>query len=199
MNALIMSDNRPQQIWDEIKTATSRPFREGDLFREAALGLPAAVISGKGVLKWEVGGVAGIKAGRTLPVCIVDCAGKVVPNITLEYLKHFPLPEHRITHREMRDALLEVGLPELRDYRLLRVQVLALKRYDVRDITHEEAVAEGFLGIGGFWKTWCELYDRNAIHLATWVIGGDVLRRVLKQRPAKLYDAWQIRFQRVLA
>ena len=78
MTTLIMSALRPQQIADGVKTMTCRPVREGDMFRQEALGMPAAAIGGKGVLKWKVGGVYGIKPARTAPVCIVDKYGEVV-------------------------------------------------------------------------------------------------------------------------
>lgn len=232
MNALIMSENRPQQIEDGIKTLTSRPVRQGDVFRAAWQNLPDAVLS-NGRVKWEVGGVAGIKPGRILPVCLVDCAGKVVTDLRAEWLRFYGFRDSAadsVSAKQMRDDLLQIGVPELPDYRMQRVQVLALKRYDVRDMTQDEALAEGFADVQSYLEWWTQTYDPETRQQIAWFDGvpsdseieyeltgetrpahlcsrsiitphGEVYNAhdYLLTRPVKLYDAWQIRFQRVLA
>lgn len=203
MNALTMSEHRPQQIWDGEKTLTSRPFRQGDLFHAAWQMLPDAVISASGRVKYRVGDVCGIKPKRQHPVCVVDANSAVVTDLKAEYECAFrrDAPDD-ISLKQMRDALLEVGLPELKDYTLLRVKVLEIKRIDVRDITGEEAVAEGFRDKIFFLETWCRLYDpvmnermADCEH-APWYPNHCPL--FLGERPDELYDAWLLRFQRVL-
>lgn len=197
MTTLTMSGNRPQQIADGEKRLTCRPVKPGDSFRKcgAPTHLPDAVMSAKRVIKWRVGGVYGIKPQRTAPVCLVDKYGEVVRNLLAEHQRVF---RHREDLQDdfagLRDALLWTN----DGYSLLQVKVLEIKRVDVRDITHADALAEGFNRRSEFWQTWCELYDTGAVDIAAWLAGSDFVRIHLKTRPAELYDAWQLRFERVL-
>lgn len=215
MTTLTMSANRPQQIVDRIKRLTCRPVMPGDVFRPAneALKLPAAVISGKGILKWKVGGTVGIKPQRIAPVCLVDKNGKVVTDLRTEWQRWYALADWRATRsaKQMRDDLLEVGRPGIDGYTLLRTTVLSLKRYDVRDMTLAEARDEGFAGPGGdsvigFWRFWCGTYDAEVLANGTvkehhqayeagrcsWEQYYCLLESMVWQRPSDQYTAWQI-------
>lgn len=68
-----------------------------------------------------------------------------------------------------------------------RYQVLAIRRYDVRTITNDEARREGFINRYDFLRLWVSLYDKPV--LDTWQ------EYLLAQRPDKRYDAWQISFK----
>lgn len=78
--------------------------------------------------------------------------------------------------------------------------IARLRRQDVRDMTHEDAIASGFNSVGHYLETWCAMHDPDA--LSRWnaprkrgleATVGDFMRLV-EQRPAEHYDAWVIRF-----
>jgi hypothetical protein len=75
-----------------------------------------------------------------------------------------------------------------------RLELQFIRREDVRFITLEDAVEEGFFSQRGFWQTWCRFYDPlpdkamyDNIDLFLW----------LRDRPNDLYDAWVLEFELV--
>jgi len=78
---------------------------------------------------------------------------------------------------------------------------------DVRDFTQADAEREGFATLYDFWNVWTQMHDKQANQtLATSHIlfkkcsslpanPMDCYREYLKQRQAKLYQAWVIRFE----
>lgn len=92
-----------------------------------------------------------------------------------------------------------------------RIRVLAIKRYDVREISAEDVLAEGFQSRLGFLETWTAIHDRAAAFYPEdghyryyagrkekWVsVNAPHLYAVLLARPDERYDAWQLRFELV--
>lgn len=80
-----------------------------------------------------------------------------------------------------------------------RIRITAIEREDVRDISEEDAIAEGFRDWGtarwGFWCTWAGIYDRIAYRYMSRQ-GDDA---ILDWRPTSLYDAWKITFEAINA
>lgn len=196
---LIMSEDRPQQIWDGIKFLTCRPRKEGDRFQHATDVLPAKVLDANMRTRWQVGGVYGIKPQRIAPVCLVDASGKVVTDLVAEYLDVFGygFGDEDITLKGRRDTLLQ----EAHGYRLLQVRVQGIHPVDVRRMNHLEALAEGFSNVMEFWHVWCSLHDPAMIQRmadcehAPWYPNHCPL--FLGERPDDLYQAWMLRFQAV--
>lgn len=211
MTTLIMSGERPQQIADGDNTLTCRPVVAGDTLREGnpVQRLATAVISAKGIAKWKVGSVYGIKPARTAPVCLVDldfnehalgldrlgnvivlAPGKVVTDLRACWTEVYRnvIPDGSWSLRVLRDDIL---FAESRRYHLLQVRILALARVDVRVISHEDAKAAGFNGAWAYVQWWAKQYDKCATER-------DEERGYLT-RPLAFCDAWQIRFERVLA
>lgn len=84
----------------------------------------------------------------------------------------------------------------------LRIRITAIRREDVRNISEDDARAEGYADTPHFWLVWCQMHDpklyfplekpgRFADFVSRTV---DELRAILKQRPAHLYDAWALEF-----
>lgn len=211
---LIMSEDRPQQIWDENKTLTCRPRKEGDRFQHATDRLPAKVLDAKMRTRWEVGKSYGIVPKRAHPVCLVDPQGKVVKDLhgRLYTVSLYADDVYDLTLKQARDVLLEANI----GYRLLQVKLLEIKPLDVRDMTLAEARDEGFAGPGGdsvigFWRFWCGTYDAGVLANGTvkehheayeagrcsWEQYYCLLESMVWQRPAHLYQAWMLRFQAV--
>lgn len=210
MSALTMTENRPQQIVDGDKWLTFRLAAEGDTFRHGdGKTTPDAVISWKRIAKWRVGGIVPIKPGRILPGCIVDPNGKVVKDVREEYVERrgpgFIFQSLEMSLKAMRDWLLSW---DIFGYRLLQVEILSLRKVDVRDMTDADAIGAGFADAYSYLKWWTKTYDRQVwreeqtrdfrvvtdydvtTHVAGW-------RDWMKQaRPAAKYTAWRIEFKR---
>jgi hypothetical protein len=195
MSALTMSGERPQQIVDGLKTVTCRPVKPGDMFRQAnaAMMLEDAVIAASGVIKWRVGGIVPVKPGRIQPTCLVeDRDSEVVRDLLRTCQRLHPRVDfERDTPKLLRDYLLCTH----DGFSLLYVKVTALARVDVREMTHDEAIAEGFTDAYSYLEWWTKAYDSKAFTVrnrgtkSQW-------HSWLKTRPAERYDAWQLRFQR---
>ncbi len=74
-----------------------------------------------------------------------------------------------------------------------RIGVTGLRREDVRQISERDARAEGFKSRRDFLRLWTQMYDKPAVSLmedAAW-------ETAMKARPARLYDAWVLEFERV--
>lgn len=81
---------------------------------------------------------------------------------------------------------------EQRGYMPLRILITDIRREDVRDISLEDAEAEGFVARSSFWKVWCEFYDKSALPLFD---SEFYLMDALKKRPDELYQAWAYTFE----
>lgn len=84
-----------------------------------------------------------------------------------------------------------------------RYEVLALRQYDTRDITNDEARREGFENEIEFWKVWCGMYYKSAFNYVAIPIRHEVgrAREYLKQHLDHgsaiddKFQAWQISFK----
>ena len=90
-----------------------------------------------------------------------------------------------------------------------RIRVTRIRQEDVRDISHEDALAEGFSDKYGFLDVWTRFYDGAAVHYVDdhvvfrwyanrrdkWV-GGTAkdYEAFLRQRPDNHYQAWALDF-----
>lgn len=73
-----------------------------------------------------------------------------------------------------------------------RFELLQIRREDVRAITLEDAIAEGFQTREEFWIVWTQFYDGVAYYLLK-----DGHWDCLNNRPDNLYDAWALTFRLV--
>lgn len=87
-----------------------------------------------------------------------------------------------------------------------RIRITGIRREDVRDISDEDARAEGFASKWQFWETWTEMHDPRAYkHImettpAMLKVKTDDGREqwmfsYLKLCPAERYDAWVLTFE----
>lgn len=83
-----------------------------------------------------------------------------------------------------------------------RIRITNIRREDVRSISLEDAVAEGFKSRLEFWQVWCGFYDTYMLRQP--LFGGDEFMTredsaltLLMDRPAKLYDGWALTFELV--
>lgn len=133
-----------------------------------------------------------------------------VYSLTLDRL---PLPAH-ITAR--RRILWQVGKtyavqPGRRKAGVARIRLLAIKRYDVRQISAEDVLAEGFQSRLEFLETWTAMHDHAAMffpedgHYSYWAgrtdkwvsVNAPRLYAMILARPIERYQAWQLRFELV--
>lgn len=79
-----------------------------------------------------------------------------------------------------------------------RIQITAIRAYDVRDITADEARREGFQDIGDFWFTWVSMHDKSWLETYRYAHDCDYLHEYgFYKRPEKHYSAWQLTFRLV--
>lgn len=87
----------------------------------------------------------------------------------------------------------------------MRIRITRIRQEDARDITHADALAEGFQAQHEFLAVWCDFYDGKAHALecfeyndTDWrqnVVSVDLGR--LRQRPDALYQCWALDFELV--
>lgn len=103
---------------------------------------------------------------------------------------------------------------------IARIQIMSIRREDVRQISEADARAEGFDSPELFWLKWCEMYDplaavqvKRFIEAVPDVVNGVsypgfrvmkptedrelyyyTAKDYLAQRPAERYDAWVLTF-----
>ena len=93
-----------------------------------------------------------------------------------------------------------------------RIELVNIRREDVRRISRTDAQAEGFASVNEFLELWVKMHDKDAelkrydvlgqYHLKKdynyyAVITGDQLPLALLARPAYFYDAWVLEFKLV--
>lgn len=74
-----------------------------------------------------------------------------------------------------------------------RIRITHIRREDVRNISEEDARAEGFTDIDDFLETWCGMHDPSILPFFTAMYR----RGWLETQPASRYDAWVIAFELV--
>lgn len=78
------------------------------------------------------------------------------------------------------------------------IQITAIRAYDVRDITADEAQREGFENRRDFWVLWQSMHDKDFLPTGySALVRKEVLQDWLAQRPAERYSAWQLTFRLV--
>jgi len=81
-----------------------------------------------------------------------------------------------------------------------RIKVLRIRREDVRDISLQDAIAEGFEYRDEFWRVWTGFYDPDACSSLQGIYAKlpvFKLRLFLQSRPNHLYHAWALDFELV--
>jgi hypothetical protein len=72
-----------------------------------------------------------------------------------------------------------------------RIKLLGIERQDVRQISWQDARAEGFTDEFEFMRVWVAMHDKAVSKMQYWGM------KSLQERPAHLYDAWVLRFELV--
>lgn len=72
-----------------------------------------------------------------------------------------------------------------------RFELLQIRREDVRKISKDDAIAEGFETEVDFWRVWCGFYDPKALPLLSRT---DTYVYLFDRQP-HLYDAWALTFE----
>lgn len=109
---------------------------------------------------------------------------------------------------------LEGNPLELKEYgyQQARIRLTHIRREDVRDISHDDVIAEGYENAMYFFSTWLSMHDPsiqlkacrgqswNLIvnrKLEYWDATLEHVRDLMKARPAERYQAWALTFQLV--
>jgi hypothetical protein len=185
---------------DEIvagrKTKTRRMYREGDkvVFNEAA-GYHA-VVNANGRVRWIIGKDYAVVPGRGKPTVWYNTA-------TLEV--------------NPAEAIPRMGLAINPAWRPLRIKVLNLELGDVREISREDAICEGFSSPVDFLMRWETIYGSSGprrlsnefgdewfawwkgvkTNRHNWRVGKsqDFIDHLRKDCPDERFQAWAITFE----
>lgn len=81
-----------------------------------------------------------------------------------------------------------------------RIEILSIRREDVRTISDADVKAEGFKTASDFFITWVKMHDKSVITpiIPDYHTGEIIWQGVhdyLSTRPAERYDAWAIEFE----
>lgn len=76
-------------------------------------------------------------------------------------------------------------------FKPLRIRITRIRIEDVRLISANDAIAEGFKDVWGFWATWCGFYDPKAVTLTNALIAFNGLHK----RPDERYQAVALDFE----
>ena len=171
------------------KTQTRRPVRPGDELYEVEF-VNVLGVTHNGRRKWEECSDYAVQYGRGKPTRWYRPA----TGHLLSYEDYVALSGH-----------VPVGFPDPdlreRGFLPLRIQIMAIYREDVRKISHEDAIAEGFNRPDAkyaFLQTWCSFYSPSVLEqlrLAFVDMPAEYCPDFLWERPAHHFDAWVLEFR----
>lgn len=168
------------------KTQTRRPvgFKDSGLFDDEI-----KTVYTNGRIKWQVGRSYAVQYGMNLPTVVWDSAkGKALPYINYQDLMSI----------ENGLPLSEVGLYPL------RIKLLDIRYEDVRNISHEDSLAEGFSDNPklDFLYTWGGFYNKPSLPIiniaAQTANNPNACPNKLWTFDDKFYQAWALSFEVVL-
>lgn len=77
-----------------------------------------------------------------------------------------------------------------------RILLTDIRCEDVRDISHDDSIAEGFKSCVEFLETWAGFYDSSQLSVLRDAYWSDAQKHVLiSDRPYRLYQAWAYTFE----
>jgi hypothetical protein len=168
------------------KTQTRRPVKDGEVLRQQEHFLDG----------WKPVGV--LQHGRAKVMVGRDYA--VVPGRGQAGI--FWHPEKKVTITKDAYAMVLFRVGSLADgFMPLRIRVLDIRREDVRKISLNDAIDEGFDTRNEFWEVWCGFYDKPALEIIAAHKPHNVIVQagLLQERPDELYQAWAYTFEIVRA
>jgi len=187
------TQERAIQVFNETKTQTRRPVHDRDVAIITHLpdtdqgfhGCDSVYSANGAALRYLVGHTYAVQPGRGKPALwwhTLNGKCEALPNPVPMLLSY----KHQFGN-EWETRLNDAG------YYQARIKLLEIWREDVRNISLEDAVAEGFKDQAGFWEAWIMMYDR--------VLRRELVRHGsitgLPDRPKVLYMAWALRFELV--
>lgn len=122
------------------KTQTRRPLRDGEYLKTVNGKLAWFAASGR--IKYQVGKTYAVQPGRGLAT-----------------VRWHPATKVTMTSDAFAMVLAHTGTTLTEGFVPLRIHVLELFTEDVREISCEDALAEGFTKQSEFLATWCNFYD----------------------------------------
>lgn len=162
----------PDKIAKGIKTQTRRTRLLSDIGVSKDNGI-VRVYSGNGRVRYDVGKTYGVQTGRGQPILL--------------WLPGDPIYEPCPT---------DMPLPNREQWQPFRIRIVKIREEDARDITHEDAIAEGFSGQMEFWRVWCGMYDKAVLQFS--FNTPEEMRLTMLVRPDAAYRCWALDIAPVL-
>jgi len=132
------------------KTQTRRPVKDGEYLK-----FDDQVIAANGRIKRQVGHEYAVQYGRGKPTCWWRQNHAAEP-IEIPYSLY-------TKEREQSGKDWQAAFTQDKGWKQFKIEIIRIRREDVRNISHEDAIAEGFSNRHGFLETWCGFYDAGII------------------------------------
>jgi len=175
------------------KTQTRRRHYDGDMAYLTDHLVTITHVEHNRRLKWHIGRDYAVQYGRGKPMRWYQPQ----TGYLLAYEDYVALSENTYSVAFPDPLLRELGFSPL------RIQITAIRGEDVRAISREDAIAEGFrpdfYPKFAFWETWCGFYDPTIVDpllsAKKECPSVDWAPDFLWERPDHLYNAWVLEFR----
>lgn len=141
-------------------------------------------------VRYQVGQTHAVVPKRGKSAIWIDSKGNSVEPV--QYRGEYTAPDHewQVMRIDKKEYYKEKG------FYPARIRITAIRREDVRQISDDDAKAEGFESKEDFWYTWVEMHDKYFLPKFRYANdAGSLLEYGFFQRPAKRYDAWVLEFE----
>lgn len=168
--AFLFKDELKVAILKGCKTQTRRPIKPGEtlcrFYNEKCAEKSIVTTSNGKRRKHYVDQVNSVPYGYGKPTAWYNTESRVM--LPFEQFPKYTLPSGEPDYTAL----------EHNNYARFQIKIFCIDREDVRDISRRNAIAEGFEDERGFWRVWCDFYDKTA----------DINN--LRSRPDSKYQAW---------
>jgi hypothetical protein len=181
-----------KKVIDGDKTQTRRLCLPGQRRKVDDNGAITHIRSAKMVTQWQVGREYAVKAGRVSPGVLWSPTRGIVTDYRAAYRDIFGTDAPQGWKPKMLRFCLtgDTGLVAV------TMKVTELRVQDVREISEEDALAEGFQDRSDFWFTWVEMYDKSWLPTYRYASDMGTLKEYgFFQRPDNRYEANAITFE----
>lgn len=189
---MIFKDELIRKIVRGEKIQTRRPVKANEVLSGDGETVFTR-IAGNFRRKIEVGRDYAVVSGRGKPVVY----WRFVRRGEL-FTEHEIVPFEQYKKLEDQHGKTTVGwYLQLHGYKPLRILVTGIRREDVRNISLDDAMAEGFDTRNEFWDVWCGFYDAPGLKIIAAHKPHNVIVQagLLQERPDELYQAWAYTFE----
>jgi hypothetical protein len=180
---MLMKEELAQLVIEGKKTQTRRPSKPGETLAEIN-GLKT-VLDARGHIKYQVGREYALQYGRGLPTRYWNQTEGIM---SWDFYRAWLAKEGQKFHE----------IAKLMGWQPLKYKLLDVWHENVRTISYEDSLEEGFDSAIPFFRTWVGFYDNpalSAVDVYKHHSDFKIVLSLLNARPAELYQAWALKFE----